>query len=58
MKCGDKGSEPVKTVGASSMAIGSMRVAMNYVLNVGMEKVKDTMKGVIHLTVHLIYIYV
>ncbi|KAJ4871743.1 Cysteine proteinases superfamily protein [Raphanus sativus] len=45
VKCGDKGSEPVKTVGASSMAIGSMRVAMNYVLNVGMEKVKDTMKG-------------
>ena len=47
----------MKKVGASSMSVGSLKNAMAHVRLEGIEKKKDTEKKVIHLTVHLIYMY-
>lgn len=56
MKFGDKGYEHRNNVGGSYMAVGSLKSAMNHVLSEGIEKKND--KKVIHLTIHLIYIYI
>lgn len=55
MKFGDKGNEPVQNIGVTSMAVSSLKNAMNHVRSEGIEKKND--RKVIHLTMHLIYIY-
>ena len=56
VKFGDKGNEPVQNIGVTSMAVSSLKNAMNHVRSEGIEKKND--RKVIHLTMHLIYIYI
>ncbi|CAN6811460.1 unnamed protein product [Brassica oleracea] len=44
VKFGDKGSEPVQNVGVTSMAVSSLKNAMNHVRSEGIEKKNDRKK--------------